>query len=207
MSTSGPRTRTPRAERFGALALALALTLAGCQCLPPSIDGPDGSTGLDGGSDAGPMLQACPALDCPVPDSGIACAPSCIGGECVGECSGGRDCQVLDAGRCLSCAGETRCAEASCTPGPRCTFTVENSSCAGLVDDGFRGSIATEADCRGVISGDAGVLGTWYELDVGEAVANIPRLGGTCVAKDQFTGAQRTRFFCPFCAFTAFGCD
>ncbi len=153
------------------------------------------------------MPSACVLSACMPRDAGATCAPSCIGEACLAECPGGRTCDVLDGGRCLACGGTTRCAAASCTAATRCTFRVEGSSCTGLLDDGFAGAIATESDCRGIISGDAGVIGSWFELDVGEAVVNLPRLGGTCIAKDLFTGAPRTRFYCPFCSFVALGCD
>lgn len=89
----------------------------------------------------------------------------------------------------------------------RCTFVVQASTCTGLLDDGVRGSVDGQADCRQVMSTDAGVIGSWFDLDVGESVANIPRLGGYCIAQDQFTGLRRTRFYCPFCSFIAEGCD
>lgn len=182
------------------------LSAGGCQCLPPSIDRPDGGPS-DAGGDAGPPAPACVLSECMPPDAGATCAASCIGESCLAECPGGRTCDVLDSGRCLSCAGSVRCAPASCMPELRCTFTVTGSTCAGLLDNGAQAWITTEADCRGLISTDAGALGSWYELDIGEAVVNIPRLGGTCIAMDLATGAPRTRFYCPVCSFIAFGCD
>lgn len=89
----------------------------------------------------------------------------------------------------------------------RCSFGVAGSTCTGLLDDGAALSVETQADCRAVISSDAGVIGAWFDLDTGEAVLNIPRLGGYCIARDLFTGVPRTQVYCPFCSFVAMGCD
>ena len=197
----------------------LLLTAAGCQCAPP-IDRPDGGdddAGVDGGGGGGP--GSCRVADCARPaDAGVFwcpfrggdagfVAPSCIDNACVLECGGGRTCDVTDAGHCLRCGSDVRCSPATCTAARRCRFTVEGSSCTGLVDDNTSWTIDVPTNCRGVISNDGGVLGTYVDLDVGEAVVNIPRLGGTCIAQDLFTGVPRTQFFCPFCSFIAEGCD
>jgi hypothetical protein len=91
--------------------------------------------------------------------------------------------------------------------GTRCTFVVERSSCIGLLDDGTEGAVEGQTDCRQVISIDAGLIGSWFVLDAGEGVANIPRLGGYCVGRNLFTGLARTRFFCPYCSFVTLGCE
>lgn len=208
MSISGRRTRTPRAELLGAW-----LLLAACECALAEIPKPDGGeppadSGTGGGGETCRPAQ-CPhdaGLTCPfatAPDAG----PSCIEGACVNECFGGRTCEVTDGGACLRCGTSLKCAPASCTAGPRCTFGVSGSSCTGLLDDGARYTVTTGADCRQTVSGDAGVIGSWFELDVGESVANIPRLGGYCTMQDLFTGVPRTQVFCPFCSFVAEGCD
>lgn len=187
----------------------LALGLSACVCDAPPIDLPDGGEQRDGGaSDGGPLPGTCVPSQCAVVDAGAGCLPSCIAESCVTECPGTRSCEVLDAGRCLACAGaEVRCAPGSCPPRTHCTFTIEQSSCTGLLDDGVRGSVEVLADCRHVMTTDAGVLGAWFELDTGEAIANVPRLGGYCIARDLFTGAPRTKFYCPFCSFVTLGCD
>lgn len=199
--------------------MVLALSASACDCSAPVIDGPviDGpdSGARDAGSDGGAGGGTCRIADCPArsfacpftaPDAGGP-TPSCIADACVAECGGGRTCDVTDAGRCLACGGLTRCAEASCTPGPRCSFAVEGSGCTGLLEDGARVTVQRGADCVSTMSTDAGVIGTWVDLDVGEALLNLPRLGGACTGKDLFTGVPRTQVFCPFCSFVAEGCE
>lgn len=190
--------------------------VAGCQCLPPAIERPDGSQDVDAGVDTG--MTFCRVAVCPAPpaDAGVVCVfrapdagllPSCIADTCVNECGASRTCDVTDAGHCLRCGSSVKCSEASCMTRRRCGFQVDNSTCINLLDDMTVWSVDQAATCRSVISNDGGVLGTWVDLDVGEALLNIPRLGGYCTAHDLFTGVPRMQVFCPFCTFLVVGCD
>lgn len=189
---------------------------AGCQCLPPPIDRPDGGD-EDAGTDGGPVAM-CRVADCPAPpqDAGVVCpfrapdaglSPSCIADTCVNECGDSRTCDVTDGGHCLRCGSSVKCSEGACMERRRCGFMVDNSTCINLLEDGTVWSVDQPASCRSVISNDGGVLGTWVDLDVGEALLNIPRLGGYCTAQDLFTGVPRMQVFCPFCTFLVVGCD
>jgi hypothetical protein len=78
----------------------------------------------------------------------------------------------------------------------------------GLLDDGSTWQWTRGADCRVVVSNDAGtILGSWYELGGGALVGTFPRLGGSCTGHDLFTNVPRLQLYCPFCTFVAEGCQ
>jgi hypothetical protein len=202
----------------------LAVSL-GCICTPPVPEMPDGGAGggaagggftIGGGAGGGGAASGCQPATCPPGDGGF-CAftndggtptPSCIDDTCVTECAGGRTCTVVDGGRCLDCGGAVECAMASCTPATRCTFMVAGSGCTGLLDQGSTWTANLQADCRTVISNDAGaILGSWFDLPDGAKIGQFPRLGGSCTGHDLFTNLPRTQFYCPYCSFIAEGCE
>jgi hypothetical protein len=191
--------------------------LSGCVCAPiPDIPSPDGSTSDDGGPfgvDGGAVcrVNACPPGDggfCAYLNDGGRQTPSCIEDTCLTECGGGRACAVEDAGRCLSCGGSKQCAPDTCVPSQPCTFIARAAGCVGLLDDGSSWQMTQGADCRVVVSNDAGViLGSWFNLGDGAMVGTIPRLGGACTGHDLFTNLGRLQLYCPYCSFVAEGCE
>jgi hypothetical protein len=175
-----------------------------------------GPGGGSTGGGAGGGFSGCQPATCPAGDGGLCVfiedggvpIPSCIDGACVTECNGGRTCTVEDGGRCLDCGGAVECAMASCTPATGCTFTVSGSGCTGLLDEGSVWTSSVQADCRNVISNDAGaILGSWFDLPDGAKIGQFPRLGGSCTGHDLFTNLPRTQFYCPYCSFVAEGCQ
>jgi hypothetical protein len=203
----------------------IALVLApGCQCFTPVDDGPGSDGGSpDGGSpdgggarDAGP--QCTTAADCPAVDPSVTCpfrspdagpSATCLERRCIAECTGSRSCTVEDGGTCLRCStpASLKCAPTSCTPLPNfCAFSLQGCADAGMNGTSWR--VSRDSNCRMTVAGDGGaLLGTWYDLDPGEAVAFFPALGGWCTGTDLFTGVPRMQWACPACTFVEMGCD
>lgn len=161
-----------------------------------------GSAGGGGGtfSDAGcTQPSSCVGMPASVPFCGAAggLGWSCIENRCLWECNGGRVCDITQTpdGGCLTCAATgTSCRDRFCVANTRMA-TIESSSC-GLV--GFV-TISGGAGCRYSAGGDAGVVGTFEELQGGEFLGEFPSLGGTCTGAMLPTGAERWVFNCPGC--------
>ena len=202
--------------------------VAGCTCFTPVSENPDsgrgggsagGSAGGAAGGSAGGSAGGgfvgdsgmghgdggcvqpgeCVGTPANVPFCGAAggLGWSCIDNRCLWECNGGRVCDITQTpdGGCLTCAtGGTQCRGRFCANNTRLA-EVESSTC------GLSGAVTITggAGCRYQASGDAGVVGSFEELQGGEFLADFPSLGGTCTGSGLPTGLERWVFNCPGC--------
>lgn len=196
------------------LAFLILLSLSGCQCFVPVAE-------IDAGpTDAGVVVPECTtAAQCAARDGGFSgfcssAAMSCLNGQCVLECQGGRTCNTNGAcvqcqppqtpvSLCRACDVRTaacgfRVIDDDC-PGTR--FTTDSSWLFRSPDGGCEFFELIPAD-GGAVAGTA--FGTTEEFN---RFANIPELGGSCSIQSLFTGAPRLAVQCPRCSFAGLGCD
>jgi hypothetical protein len=134
---------------------------------------------------------------------------SCINGNCVWECSGGRTCTAdVDAG-CLQCTvplGKS-CVGSGCF-NPSGPATVESSTCSNPVvapPAPFTGTSLTFhplGACRSeVVITNGPPIGTTVQLSTMEWIGDFPPLGGACTGEWLLTNAGRVVWNCPTCQF------
>lgn len=216
-------------------ALVCSLLLSGCQCLAPvderfdagvpqvdagRTDAGLGDAGLDDAGSADAGAQCALASDCGPSDGGLpfctGAAMSCISGQCVLECQGGRECAPATQPTCLLCTPGAppppQCP--GCNNGLRgCAFQVESPDCAGTrfaLDTRWRLD-AVDGGCSTfeLVPQDGGrSAGTWYAPNSnGQGQATLPELGGQCTLQSPATGAPRLVVQCPRCSFVEIGCE
>lgn len=157
--------------------------------------------------DGGVPPQECVAAsDCPSEPLLRACigqgGPSCAFRQCVNDCVGPRSCTA--EGDCVLCAGTdggmNTLACPACAMIALGAAQVEESSCEAELALGLDVAFTAQQDCSWAI--DLGANDKAVTLDDGSLIGYLERFDGPCLVTFAPTGALRTTWACPDCAFT-----
>jgi hypothetical protein len=168
------------------------------------------ASGDAGVADAGPLVLPLPRTcaapeDCtslhPGPRSAF-CEPdaggwSCLLGQCVFECAGGRICQASSGSTCLSCNGGETCMERDRCPLYN-TLIILESSC-GVGRESWPTDRRDVDRCEATVGWRDRPLGNLRGYTVDVLLAEFPAFGGACVGQRD-PSSTSYRLACPSCA-------
>jgi hypothetical protein len=186
------------------------LTCSANRCTSSCHDSPECQPSADGG--VPPEVECQQASDCPDGQLPRVCfdqgAASCAFSACVLECEGARTCTTQ--GDCIACTTATSTAPnigcPTCLSVPLGEAGIEESSCElGLgMNDLITFNVETDCSYKVDFAGQGGPTDRLVALDNGQLVGYLEKFDTPCLVTFAATGALRTVWSCPGCAFTLF---